>query len=92
MELHQKIIFHESVFAQCVDEEMILLDMESENYFGLDEVGASIWRAMQENETLEEVLAVLLEEYDVEEEVLKQDLLHFVTKLKENGLVKVAQA
>ena len=91
MELEQKVIFTESVFAQLVDDEMVLLDMESENYFGLDEVGTSIWNAMQENETLEEVFKVLLEQYDVGEEMLKNDLLNFVTKLVDNGLAKVVQ-
>ncbi|MBA1420130.1 MAG: PqqD family protein [Epsilonproteobacteria bacterium] len=91
MELDQKVIFVESVFAQLVDDEMVLLDMESENYFGLDEVGTSIWNAMQENETLEEVFSVLLEQYDVGEEMLKNDLLNFVTKLVDNGLAKVVQ-
>lgn len=91
MELDQKVIFAESVFAQLVDDEMVLLDMESENYFGLDEVGTSIWNAMQENETLEEVFSVLLEQYDVGEEMLKNDLLNFVTKLVDNGLAKVVQ-
>jgi len=91
MELGQKVIFTESVFAQLVDDEMVLLDMESENYFGLDEVGTSIWNAMQENETLEEVFTVLLEQYDVGEEMLKNDLLNFVTKLVDNGLAKVVQ-
>ena len=89
MELEQKVVFAESVFAQLVDDEMVLLDMESENYFGLDEVGTSIWNAMQENETLNEVFAVLLEQYDVGEEMLKNDLLNFVTKLVDNGLAKV---
>jgi len=91
MELDQKVIFAESVFAQLVDDEMVLLDMESENYFGLDEVGTSIWNAMQENETLEEVFKVLLEQYDVGEEMLKNDLLNFVKKLVDNGLAKVVQ-
>jgi len=46
MNLAQKVTFAETVFAQEVDGEMVLLDMESENYFGLDEVGTAIWQAM----------------------------------------------
>ena len=88
MNLNQKITFAETVFAQEVDGEMVLLDMESENYFGLDEVGTSIWQAMQEKETLHEVLEKFLEQYDVEAEVLERDLSDFVGKLVESGLVK----
>lgn len=91
MNLNQKITFSDTVFAQEVDGEMVLLDMESENYFGLDEVGTSIWQAMQEYGTLQEVFHAMLEQYDVEEEVLKKDLIGFVEKLVESGLVEVKE-
>jgi len=89
MDLSQKIIFSDTVFAQEVDGEMVLLDMNSENYFGLDEVGTAIWQAMQEKGTLQEVHDAMLEQYEVEPEVLKKDLLDFAEKLKENGLIDV---
>ncbi len=91
MNLNQKIIFADTVFAQEVDGEMVLLDMESENYFGLDEVGTAIWQAIQEDGLLQNVLETLLEQYDVEEEVLKKDLIGFVEKLVESGLVEVKE-
>ncbi len=89
MNLNQKITFADTVFAQEVDGEMVLLDMNSENYFGLDEVGTAIWQAMQEKETLQEVLDVLLEQYEVESDVLEKDLANFVNKLVESELVAV---
>jgi len=92
MNLNKKVTFADTVFAQEVDGEMVLLDMNSENYFGLDEVGTSIWQAMQEKENLKEVFEVLLEQYEVEEDVLKNDLVTFVEKLEESGLVKVEES
>ena len=89
MNLNQKITFSDTVFAQEVDGEMVLLDMNSENYFGLDAVGTDIWQAIEEKKVLQDVLDTLLEQYDVEEEVLKKDLITFVHKLEESGLVKV---
>jgi len=89
MNLNKKVTFADTVFAQEVDGEMVLLDMNSENYFGLDEVGTAIWQAMQEKETLKEVLEVLLEQYEVEPDVLEKDLLNFVDKLVESGLIEV---
>jgi hypothetical protein len=66
--------------------------MESENYFGLDEVGTAIWQEMQEKETLQEVFDTLLAQYDVEPEVLETDLSNFVQKLLESGLVEVKKS
>jgi hypothetical protein len=89
MNLNHKVTFADTVFAQEVDDEMVLLDMNSENYFGLDEVGTAIWQAMQKSGFLTDVLTSLLAQYEVEEDVLKKDLLIFVEKLQESGLVKV---
>jgi len=93
MHLNAKVLFSDTVFAQEVDGEMVLLDMNTENYFGLDEVGTAIWQAIEENNgELVKVLEILLEQYDVEEDVLKKDLLVFVDRLVESGLVKVDEA
>lgn len=89
MNLNTKITFSDSVFAQEVDGEMVLLDMNSENYFGLDEIGTAIWQGMQEKETLQEVFELLLKQYDVEPDLLKKDLLAFVDKLIDHGIVNV---
>jgi len=87
--LHQKVICPETVFAQEVDNEIVLLDMQSENYFGLDSVGAVMWQFMQEHLTLQDVLNALLEYYDVDEAILKKDLLHLVEQLHTNGLIRL---
>ena len=93
MQIDTRVVFADTVFAQKVDGEMVLLDMNTENYFGLDEVGTAIWQAIEENNgELVKVLEVLLEQYDVEEDVLKKDLLVFVDRLVESGLVKVDEA
>jgi len=87
MNLKQKVKFEETVFTQEIDEEMVLLDMNSENYFGLDEVGTSIWKALQHTSVLSEVLDILLEEYDVSRDVLLSDLEVFISELEKNTLV-----
>jgi len=93
MDLSRKVTFADTVFAQEVDGEMVLLDMNSENYFGLDSVGTDIWQAIEKYEgDLQEVFKDLLKQYDVEEEILKKDLTAFVDKLVENGLVEVKEA
>jgi ornithine carbamoyltransferase len=90
MDLNQKVVFADTVFAQEVDGEMVLLDMESENYFGLDGVGTDIWQAIENCQgVLQCVFEKLLEMYQVDEEVLRKDLSAFVAQLEENGLVKV---
>ena len=91
MEFKQKISFSDAIFAQEVDGEMVLLDMNSENYFGLDEVGCAIWQAMQEHKALQEVYDALLEIYDVEPDRLEVDLVAFVEQLRDAGLIELQE-
>lgn len=89
VQLHQKVKISEEVFAQEVDGEMVLLDMKSEEYFGMDEVGTATWNALQGTQELTKVLEVLQNQYDVEPGVLQKDLLSFVGNLVQNGLIEV---
>lgn len=86
MDFTKKVQFPDTIFAQEVDGEMVLLDMNSENYFGLDAVASDIWQLLQEGRTLQETEDALLEMYDVEPEQLRSDLKAFVGKLVESKL------
>ena len=89
MDFNQQIIFADTVFAQEIDGEMVLLDMNSENYFSLDKTGTDIWKAIEEKKVLKDVFDTLLEVFDVEEEVLKHDLVNFIKELENSGLIEV---
>ena len=77
----------ENVLFQGVDDEIVLLDLESGQYFGLNEVGARIWSLFQEGLTVSAVLGALLKEYDVSEEQMKSDIQKFLDHLLTLSLV-----
>ena len=51
--LPQIVKISAEVLAQEIGEETVLLGMNSESYFGLDEVGTRIWQLMQEQSNLQ---------------------------------------
>ena len=67
----------------------MLLNLNSESYFGLDEVGTRMWAALGTSPSIEVALDTLLAEYAVEPEVLRADLHNFIQKLVELGLLHV---
>ncbi|MDD3775742.1 MAG: PqqD family protein [Sulfurovaceae bacterium] len=91
MDFNQKIIFLDTVFIQEVDDEIIVLDTNTENYFGLNKIGSVIWQTIKEKQVLDEVYKTLLERYDADAEVLRADLENFVVKLLEGGLAKAEE-
>jgi hypothetical protein len=87
--LSQHAQYSEKVLFQELDGEAILLDLASEQYFGLDELGTRIWQLLQQHSRLADVHAALLAEYDVPSEQLQADLLDFIQQLTDSGLVTV---
>jgi len=86
----KKIAITDTVFSQMVDNEIVLLDMESENYFGLDSVATDIWQLLQEGKTLQETVDALRNMYEVDLDILKKDLETFVDTLINKKLAKIA--
>lgn len=75
------------VMQQVLGDEIVLLDMQGEQYFGLDPVGARIWTLLDGQRTLDAVLGVLCGEYDASPDVLRRDLLALAQSLADAGLV-----
>jgi hypothetical protein len=69
--------------------EVAILDLKSGMYYGLNEVGASIWQCISEPKIVGEVYEALLEEYEVEPERLEKDLMEVLQQLADYGLIEV---
>ncbi len=91
MNLNQTITPSPEVISQEVSGETVLLDLQSENYFGLDEVGTRIWQLIKETNDLQAIFETLLAEYDVSEERLRQDLDTLLGEISGLGLVRLEQ-
>jgi len=79
----------EEVLSQEVNGETVLLDLEGEAYFGLNEVGTRIWQLLQAEPTVVETLNTLSDEYDVSREQLENDVGDLLDKLADAGLIKL---
>lgn len=78
------------VLFQEIGGESVLLDLASESYFGLDDVGTRIWELLQVQGDLGAVFDQILGEYEVEPTRLEQDLLAHIGELVAAGLVTVS--
>ena len=75
------------VLFQEVSGETVLLDLESEQYFGLDEVGTRIWALLNEGQSVDAIVETLLAEYEVEREQLAGDVRELLAALLDAGLI-----
>jgi len=87
-----RIVVPERVLFQDLDGEGVLLDLATETYYGLDDVGTRIWSVLTAAPTIEVGLASLIAEYAVAEDVLRRDVASLVGSLLERGLVEIQGA
>ena len=88
-----KIFISTEVLAQELDGETVLLDLASENYFGLNPVGARIWQLIGDGATLQAVFDALVAEFDAEPERIRADLLALIDELaKGKAMAKILRS
>jgi hypothetical protein len=80
----------DEVLSQEVNGETVLLDLEGESYFGLNEVGTRIWQLLKEGLNVGLVLDALDDEYDVGREQLEGDVEELLESLLGPGLIKLS--
>ena len=69
--------------------EAAILNLKSSVYFGLNTVGASIWKLIQEPKTVKDIKEAILEEYDVEPDLCEHDVLELLQELSTHGLIEI---
>jgi hypothetical protein len=85
----ERAVIPSHVLIRFLDQESVLLNLETEKYFGLDAVGTRMWQLVTAAATVEAALAQLVEEYDALPETLRTDLTRLLQHLLDNGLIEL---
>lgn len=79
----------DSIFRE-LEGESVVLNLETGMYYGLDDVGTEIWRAMAPTGTLRHALDRVLAEFDTDPATAESDLLELAHRLVDKGLWKLS--
>jgi Coenzyme PQQ synthesis protein D (PqqD) len=82
----------DTVYVREVDDEAIVLNMETEQYVGFDPMARSMWEALTTCSTVAEAIERLADEYEVDRAQLDADVAAFVATLQANDLVSIEPA
>ena len=77
------------VLASELGSEFVMLNLQDGTYYGLDGVGADIWKLLQKPIAVAEICRVLVFEFDVEPDRCRTDVLKLINDLVARGLVEV---
>ncbi|MFI5349994.1 MAG: PqqD family protein [Elusimicrobiota bacterium] len=73
-----------------VEDEVVILDLDSSDYFSLNDVGALIWERLGKGETSEQILDSVCGEFDVAPEKALKEMQALVKQLTGKKLLLAA--
>ena len=88
----KRVVIPEDVLCQIIGETVVIFDVRTGEYLALDGVGARLWQLCQEDGDLSRAVAVLLGEYEVDEETLWNDIAELVDDLAAARVLTVTEA
>jgi coenzyme PQQ synthesis protein D (PqqD) len=80
------------VLVRFLEQESVLLNLETEQYFGLDETGTRMWQLVTASPSIDTAYQELLAEFDAEPELLRSNLTELLGRLVDHGLLQVLPA
>jgi hypothetical protein len=85
------IVVASSEQVSCaVGDESVILGLTNSVYYGMNPVGASVWKLLlQKQRSVAELRDAVLKEYDVERERCERDLLDLLEKMQAEGLIRI---
>lgn len=76
------------LIGASVDDELVMMSVEHGQYYGLGGVGPRVWELLDQPRTLNELVEVILDEYEVERAVCESDLVGFLAQMEKLGLIE----
>ena len=83
----QTITIPDEILSREANGETVILDLNSESYFGLGEVGTRIWQLLHKHRDVQVVFDAILEEFDVDADTLLFDMKNLIDDFIDNGLI-----
>ena len=74
---------NDSLITSEIDDELLILDSKTGEYFKIDSIGLSIWKLLIEPTEVQQLLDQLVKDFEVEEAQCKADTLPFIEMLVE---------
>jgi hypothetical protein len=81
-----------SILFNDFDDGLMMMDIDSGNYFDVDSVGGRIWALLETPATLDGICESLVAEYAVDDETCRTETIGFIEELAGKGLVTLQNA
>lgn len=76
-----------NVMSAVINDELVMMSVETGQYFNLNTVGAQIWRLLESPQSLNAIVAALVDGYDAPEAVIREETRAFLARLEAQDMV-----
>jgi len=78
---------HGKFLSNILGDETVLMNMETGDYLGINNVGSDIWNLLKEPISVRELIEKVLENYDVAEVQCVAEVNDFLKKIEQHGML-----
>lgn len=75
--------------AADIDGEKVMMNIEKGKYLALNSVGSRIWDIINEKISVNDIVNILINEYEIDEETCKKNVLDYLMVLYDAELIKI---
>ncbi len=84
-----RVRLSETQVSSRLDQEVVILDLQSSSYLGLADLGARLWQLLAQSIAVAEIERIICEEYEVDPDTCRRDVREFLAQVISRGLVVV---
>ena len=83
------VVRSEGTAFRIIDNEAVILNLNSGIYYSLNEVGAKAWELCDGSHSMKDIATVICKEFEVQEKEAEKDILELMSDLLKEGLVDI---
>ena len=80
---------NENMLFSKLDDELVMMSIQNNEYYGLDNIGTRIWEIIEKPISFSDLMKIILDEYEVNENECKEDILEFLNLLMEKKAIVI---
>lgn len=81
---------NEDLLSGMVDDEAVIMSINSGSYHFINETGRRIWELLEQPKTVAELCDILIEEFDVDLETCQKDVMRYLEALQTRQVILVS--
>lgn len=73
-----------------MDEDKVMMNLDKGKYYGLNSVGSRIWELIDKPQSVENVISILLSEYNIDMKTCVENVLNFLDRMYDEELIYIS--